>query len=95
MDTLNQAQLADLLRETGERHHAAYAESDGADPEWALWYATDLQARLWDRAGRLPTRGELCFLLVGAERAHRASGSDEPWPEAYARFILEGLTRAH
>ena len=90
--TITEAELARLLRETAKRHHTAFAASDGNDPEWALWYATDLQARLWDRAGRLPTRGELCYLLVGAERAHRASGSDEKWPVAYARFILEGLS---
>lgn len=91
MDRITETDLAGLLRDTAERHHSAFAESDGVDPEWALWYATDLQARLWDRAGRLPTRGELCYLLIGAERAHRASGGNEPWPEAYARFILEGL----
>jgi NAD(P)H-hydrate epimerase len=90
-DRITEDELAALLRETAERHHAAFSESDGADPEWALWYASDLQARLWDRAGRLPTRGELCFLLVGAERGHRAAGSDEPWPSAYARSILNGL----
>lgn len=91
MRTIDEARLASLLRETGERHHAAFVTSDGVDPEWALWYATDLQARLWDGLGRIPTRAELCFLLVGAERAHRESGSDDPWPGAYARFILEGL----
>ena len=90
--TITGSELAALLRETGERHHAAFIESDGADPEWALWYADYLQAHLWDRAGRLPSRGELVYLLVGAERAHAASGSDEPWPDAYARFLLEGLT---
>jgi NAD(P)H-hydrate epimerase len=91
---ISETELAELLHETGQRHHAAFAESEGADPEWALWYATDLQARLWDRAGRLPSRGELCFLLVGAEREHGASGGEEPWPRAYARFILAGLASA-
>jgi NAD(P)H-hydrate epimerase len=89
--TITEKELAALLRQTAERHHAAFAESDGADPEWALWYASEVQAHVWDRAGRLPSRGELVYLLVGAERAHAASGSDEPWPDMYARFLLEGL----
>jgi NAD(P)H-hydrate epimerase len=88
---ITEAELAALLRQTAERHHAAFIESDGADPEWALWYASDVQALIWDRAGRLPTRGELVYLLVGAERAHATSGSDEPWADAYARFLLDGL----
>jgi NAD(P)H-hydrate epimerase len=91
-EPIGQAELAEILRETGERHHAAFAASDGTDPEWALWYAGYLQARLWDRAGRLPTRSELVYLLVAAERAQIASGSDEPWPEAYARHILAELS---
>lgn len=89
--TLDVGGLAALLEETGARHHRAYAESDGVDPEWPLWYAADLQARVWDAGGRLPTRSELVHLLVAAERAHRASGSAEPWSMAYARTILDAL----
>ena len=87
-------QLAALLKEAGERHHQAFQEADGADPEWALWYSGYLQAHLWDAAGRLPSRSELIYLLITAERAHAASGSDEPWPQAYARSLLDGLRSA-
>ncbi|CAN5807426.1 hypothetical protein BH23CHL8_BH23CHL8_31400 [soil metagenome] len=83
--------LAALLKETSERHHAAFRSSDGDDPDWPSWYAAYLQAHLWDAAGRLPTRSELTYLLVLAERAHAVSGTEEPWPEAYARTLLEGL----
>jgi NAD(P)H-hydrate epimerase len=88
---ISEAELARLLEDVADRHHRAYEVADGADPEWPLWYATDLQARLWDRGGRLPTRSELVSLLVAAERAHRAAGSSEPWAQAYARAILEAL----
>jgi NAD(P)H-hydrate epimerase len=91
MSTITAEALAKLLKETAERHHQAFIESDGADPDWALWYAPYLQAHLWDGGGRLPTRSELVYLLVGAERAHRASGSDEPWPVMYARHLLAEL----
>ena len=72
--TITETELADLLRQTGERHHAAFIESDGADPEWALWYADYVQAHLWDRAGRLPSRGELvyCSSAPSVRTPHRA-----------------------
>ena len=91
--SIDEQSLADLLRQTGERHHAAYVESDGYDPEWPLWYAGFIQAHLWDRCGRLPSRSELTHLLMSAERAHAESGSDEPWPVSYARFLLPRLSR--
>src|SRR5262245_1506984 len=88
---ITETELAALLDQTADRHHAAFIESAGADPDWALWYAPYLQAHLWDRSGRLPTRSELVYLLVAADRAHRASGSDEPWSAAYARSMLAAL----
>jgi NAD(P)H-hydrate epimerase len=87
----HQTRLADLLEETGHKHHAAYIDSDGVDPEWASWYAPYVQARLWAAAGRLPSRSELVYLLISAEKAHAASDSDEPWPAFYARLLLERL----
>lgn len=84
-------ELAELLLETGHHHHEAFLSTDGGDPEWALWYAGYLQSRLWDRAGTLPTRSLLVHLLIGAERDQVASGSEDPWPEHFARFILAGL----
>jgi NAD(P)H-hydrate epimerase len=91
MTPITEAELAALIQQTADRHHDAFIESDGADPDWALWYAPYLQAHLWDRTGRLPTRSELVFLLVGAERAHAASTTEDPWPETYARHLLAGL----
>ncbi len=38
--------LADLLRAVAEEHHAAFAATDGVDPEWAEWYAHRLVPRL-------------------------------------------------
>ncbi|AGZ49093.1 yjeF-related family protein [Mycobacterium kansasii 662] len=88
MISITAAELADLLVETGERHHQAYADTDGADPEWALWYSGYLQARLWDRAGRLPSRSQLVGLLQSAERRY---GGAEGWPARYAGHLLAGL----
>ena len=35
--------LVDLLLEAGRAHHAAFAATDGADPDWSIWYADYLQ----------------------------------------------------
>ena len=39
-------QLEELFREASEAHHQAYIETDGADPEWPLWYADYLRDKL-------------------------------------------------
>lgn len=84
-------QLAELITETGHRHHQAYLEADGADPEWPLWYAGYLQARIWDALGPVPTRSRLVYLLLAGERAHSESGDETPWPRFYAQLILDEL----
>jgi NAD(P)H-hydrate epimerase len=82
------AEIADLLRQTGEAHHEAYRETDGADPEWPIWYAGYIQAHIGDRLGASITRSELVYRLLRAEKAQAAA--TEEWPTAYARVLLQG-----
>lgn len=82
-------ELADLFRQTGRNHHHAYRDSDGVDPEWALWYAGYLQTHLWDGLGRLPSRSELVHLLIECDRAHRNGDVQVEWPPFYAERFLE------
>jgi len=84
----SRARIADLLRETGEAHHEAFIETDGADPEWPIWYAGYLQERLGQQLDRQFTRSELVYLLVLAERDHAAEAPAEPWPDFYAQVLL-------
>ncbi len=81
-------QLTALLMQTGEAHHAAYIETDGADPEWAVWYSGHLQALLGDGLGRSITRSEIVYLLIKAQKDRDATGSEEPWATYYADVIL-------
>jgi NAD(P)H-hydrate epimerase len=86
---IEERELADLIEATGRAHHAAFAASDGADPDWAIWYAGHLQATVRDRLGSIPSRSELTYLLVAAERAYALAGDDRgEWPVFYARLIL-------
>jgi NAD(P)H-hydrate epimerase len=80
-------ELAALFVETGDRHHQAYIESDGSDPDWALWYAPYVQTKLWDRLGRLLTRSEVVYLLVGADLAVRNGSDAADWAKAYAKHF--------
>ncbi|MBA2276904.1 MAG: hypothetical protein H0W06_04000 [Chloroflexia bacterium] len=82
-------QLAALMRQTGEAHHSAYQETDGADPEWAIWYAGYLQAHLGGRLGQPLTRSEMVYRLLLAEKEQARTGSTEDWPLAYARVLLD------
>jgi len=90
-DKMTPEELSELIEQTGHHHHVAYAESDGVDPEWALWYAGFLQAHMWDGAGVLPSRSKLVQLLLNAEAEFLASGSDEPYAPFYAAYILGEL----
>ena len=56
-------------------------------PPWRV--SARLQARLGDRLGRAVTRSELTYLLIKAEREQAAAADETPWPEYYARVLLE------
>lgn len=81
-------QLADLLKRTGDAHHAAYKATDGTDPEWANWYSGHLQTLVGDRLGRPITRSEIVYLLCKAQMEQAADGSDEAWTSYYAKLML-------
>mgnify|MGYP001817584483 CR=1 FL=1 len=51
-------QIAELLAQTGEAHHAAFYAEDGAAPDWPLWYAEYLQQRLPSLRGEELTTSE-------------------------------------
>ncbi len=86
--------LEELFRETGQAHHQAFLSTDGADPEWPIWYA----AYLMDRIGELQkvefTKSELVYLLVlvSKEQAVKDPGAD--WTEYYARLTNGRTTRS-
>ena len=64
METDLAGQLEGLFHEVGEAHHQAYIETDGADPEWPLWYADYLRERLSALLDASFTKSDLVHMLV-------------------------------
>lgn len=76
--------IAVLLAETAAAHHAAFIETDGADDEWPLWYASYLAERLPDVSAFMGTRSELVYWLVRLDREYQRANSEIPWNRFYA-----------
>jgi hypothetical protein len=85
------SRVAELLHEAAETHHRVYRITDGADEDWASWYADWLTrlSELPDLLSRRPVRSELTFQLVTLDRAHAAEASTKPWEEYYAERLVE------
>jgi hypothetical protein len=83
-------QISGLLHEAGETHHRVYRIVDGADDDWASWYAQWLidLSQLPDLLGARPVRSELVYLLVRLDKEYTAGAPGEPREIYYARQIL-------
>ena len=83
-------QISGLLHEAGETHHRVFRIVDGADDDWASWYAQWLidLSELPDLLGARPVRSELIYLLVSLDKQFTAEAPAEAWEIYYARQIL-------
>ena len=84
-----QSFLADLLQDTGHAHHAAFTATDGADPDWSIWYADNLKEPFAQRFDMNFHRSQLIYCLIDADYEHQARSPDSNWPEFYAAEIIE------
>jgi hypothetical protein len=79
-----------LLDEVAETHHRVYRITDGADDDWASWYAdwllklSELPAIL----GTAPVRSELVYVLVDLDKQYASAQPADPWPHYYARELV-------
>lgn len=78
-----------LIKETAEAHHQAYIATDGAHPDWPMWYAEHMHKELGALLNASFTQSELVYLLVllSNEQPLRAPGAD--WARYYAKRLLE------
>jgi hypothetical protein len=89
----DEARIAALLDEVAETHHRVYRITDGADDDWASWYADWLLnlSEFPDLIGRRPIRSHLVCALVQLDRDYALEGPDDPWPTFYARRLSDRL----
>lgn len=80
-----------LLHEAGEVHHVVYRITDGADDDWASFYADWLtqHSELGEVLGEAPVRSHLVHELVESDRAQAKAGPEERWEDAYAARVIE------
>jgi hypothetical protein len=81
--------ISALLHEAGETHHRVFRIVDGADADWASWYAQWLidLSELPDLLGARLVRSELIYLLVSLDKQYTAEAPGEIWELYYARQI--------
>jgi hypothetical protein len=84
-------QIQKLLHEVGETHHQVFRITDGADDDWASWYADWLT-----RLSELPTllssqivRSELVYLLVRLDKEYTDENPTDTWEEYYAARVVD------
>ena len=84
------AQVAAILEEAERLHGEVSRRTNGADPEWPLFYAWYLAAwsDLPQALATTPTRSQLIFELVSLDREYRAEPRQEPWSVFYAERLL-------
>ncbi len=80
-------QISELLHEAGETHHRVYRIVDGADDDWASWYADWLVrlSELPELLGAPPVRSELVYMLVRLDEA--CAGRDYCAPRTHHRLL--------
>lgn len=81
--------LAELFRQTGHAHHQAYLATDGADPDWPIWYADYLHDKLPTYLGVTLTRSDIIYILMSLNYQQKAEAPGSEWARYYARALIQ------
>jgi hypothetical protein len=82
-------QLTELFEAAGKAHHEAFIESDGGDPNWAMWYVDYLIFRLPAPLDNILDEDILADLLTRLSQEYADRKPDKPWPRYYAEVLVE------
>ena len=85
-DIINQ--IDSLLQATGHAHHQAYIETDGADPDWPLWYADYLLDKLPQLLNASMTKTEIVYVLVSLDKEQQTLAPGAKWTHYYAKSLV-------
>ena len=82
--------LAELLHEAAETHHQVFRITDGADDDWASWYAEWLVtlSELPELLDAKVVRSELTYMLVRLDKEYTERGLEERWEDYDARELV-------
>jgi hypothetical protein len=92
--SVNEA-VRNLLHEVAETHHQVFRITDGADDDWASWYA-DWLTRLSELPSLLaarPVRSELVYQLVKLDKEFTEEDRTEAWEDYYAARLVDYFGR--
>ena len=82
------AKLADLFRQAGDAHHQAFIATDGAHPDWAIWYADYLYDKLPVHLGVTLNRSDIIYILMHLSYEQKALAPGSDWARYYARALI-------
>jgi hypothetical protein len=84
------AKVSELLHEAAETHHRVFRITDGADDDWASWYAQWLVSlsELPQLVGGTVVRSELTWLLVELDKEYTERRPDQRWEDWYAGALV-------
>lgn len=94
MDTELHQSISALMVETGKAHHQAFLATDGADPDWPIWYAGYLQQPLGKLLETSLTKSQLVYCLMFADFERTACAPERNWAEFYADHFTEQFAPA-
>ena len=82
--------VGDLLHEAAETHHRVFRITDGADDDWASWYAQWLVtlSELPELLVAKVVRSELTYLLVRLDKEYTERRPDQRWEDYYAQELF-------
>ncbi|MGI2335766.1 MAG: hypothetical protein ACRKGH_03870 [Dehalogenimonas sp.] len=83
--------IADTLRTIGHEHHRAFVMVNGADPDWAHWYAAKLGPELTDKLAVTLSVEELTGLLPLLEKERTLRAPERDWAQFYAEAIVKSF----
>jgi len=81
-------ELAELFMKTGKAHHTAFIETDGEDPDWAIWYGKYLEEPLSNILNTDLSAGEITERLISLDKKFTAEPSSSHWTEFYAAKLV-------
>ena len=78
-----------LLKETASAHRAAFAATDGDDPDWPIWYADHLLEPMQKLLNVEFHKSQLIYCLMTADFDYQARELECNWTEFYASEFIE------